>query len=177
MKKKQRKPKGFETDTSEEEDEIMSATMKEVPIEDMTQEEIIDEVAKYTIEEAEIDYLISLLKKDDVKGTDDISRIYMSAKHTFHLLMCRLGQMQTYEHIMDIYRNHVNLNELKDTVIKLLLRCAYAYECLERCRIIFKMQKRHSKLLMSLGMNKGGTGGKAADTKSTGSSKSGKPKT
>ena len=66
--------------------------------------------------------------------------------------MCRLGQMQSYEHIMGIYRHHVNLIELKDTVIKLLLRCAYGYECLERCSIIFKMQKRHKKIAASLGI-------------------------
>ena len=54
---------------------------------------------------------------------------------------------------MDMYRNHVNLNELKDTVVKLLLRCAYSYECIERCKIIFKMHKRHSKLLASLGLD------------------------
>ena len=64
---------------------------KETPIEDMTQEEIISEVAKYTITEAELDYLIPLLKKEDLRNVDEISRIYMNAKHTFHLLMCRLG--------------------------------------------------------------------------------------
>ena len=53
---------------------------------------------------------------------------------------------------MAMYRNHVNLVELKDTVIKLLLRCAYGYECLERLSIIFKMQKRHSKIAASLGI-------------------------
>ena len=102
-----------------------------------------------------MDYLIPLLKKEELRNIDEISRIYMNAKHTFHLLMCRLGQMQTYEHIMDIYRNHVNCNELKDTVVKLLLRCAYCYECLERCSIIFRMQKRHMKLMASLGMEGG----------------------
>ena len=65
--------------------------------------------------------------------------------------------MQTYENIMEIYRNHVNCNELKDTVIKLLLRCAYSYECLARCTIIFKMHKRHTKLLNSLGLDGGKT--------------------
>ena len=96
--------------------------------------------------------MIRLLKREDTKDLDEISLIYMNAKHTFHLLMCRLGQMQSYEHIMDIYRNHVNLIELKDTVVKLLLRCAYGYECLERCSIIFKMQKRHKKIAASLGI-------------------------
>ena len=50
-------------------------------------------MAKYTIDEAELDYLIPLLKKDDLRNIDEISKIYMNAKHTFHLLMCRLGQM------------------------------------------------------------------------------------
>ena len=113
---------------------------------------MITEISKHTIEEAEIDYLIRLLKREETKDLDEISLIYMNAKHTFHILMCRLGQMQSYEHIMDIYRNHVNLIELKDTVIKLLLRCAYGYECLERIAIIFKLHKRHKKIAASLGI-------------------------
>ena len=46
----------------------------------------------------------------------------------------------------------MNLIELKDTVIKLLLRCAYGYECLERIAIIFKLHKRHKKIAASLGI-------------------------
>ena len=126
--------------------------MAQTPIEDLSYDEVITELSKHTIEEPEIDYLIRLLKREETKNFDEISSIYMNAKHTFHILMCRLGQMQAYEHIMGMYRNHVNLLELKDTVIKLLLRCAYGYECLERCSIIFKMEKRHTKIAASLGI-------------------------
>ena len=60
-------------------------------IQDYSNEEIITELSKHTIEEPEIDYLIRLLKREETKDVDEISRIFMNAKHTFHILMCRLG--------------------------------------------------------------------------------------
>ena len=57
--------------------------------------------------------------------------------------MMQLGQMQTYEHIMEIYGEHVDEDHLKETIMKLLIRCMYGYDSIERLRIIFKMQKRH----------------------------------
>ena len=54
--------------------------------------------------ETEVEYLIGTLRKNKTKRTiDDLSLIYLNAKHTFHVIMCELGQMQTYEHIMGIY--------------------------------------------------------------------------
>ena len=75
-----------------------------------------------------------------------MSKIYIRAKHTFHVLMCQLGQMQTYEHIMSIYGENVDEENLKETTMKLLIRCTYGFDSIERCRVIFKMQKRHAKL-------------------------------
>ena len=178
---KKRPPKGFDSDDSDDYEDIKQLEDREYkirklpPVEEMNQEQIIDEVAQYTIEEMEIDYIVRLIKKEDIKSVDEISHTYMRAKHTFHLLMCRLGQMQTYEHIMDMYRSHVNLNELKDTVIKLLLRCAYSYECIERCQIIFKMQKRHKKLMKTLNLKESTT--KKDIDKLSNSSKGSKPLT
>lgn len=60
--------------------------------------------------------------------------------------MCKLGQMQTYEHIMSIYGENVHEENLKETTMKLLIRCTYGFDSIERCRVVFKMQKRHAKL-------------------------------
>ena len=74
----------------------------------MTIEEKIDGVLKEILPEAQIEYLLSQLKKDRTKYTlDDLSRIFIDAKHTFHVLMCKLGQMQTYEHIVELYKDYV----------------------------------------------------------------------
>jgi type II secretory ATPase GspE/PulE/Tfp pilus assembly ATPase PilB-like protein len=54
--------------------------------------------------------------------------------------------MQTYEHIMSIYNERVEEENLKETTMKLLIRCTYGFDSIERCRIIFKMYKRHEKL-------------------------------
>ena len=54
--------------------------------------------------------------------------------------------MQTYDHIMSFYGDQVDEDNLMETCMKLLIRCTYGYDSIERCRIIFKMQKRHQKL-------------------------------
>jgi len=47
---------------------------------------------------------------------------------------------------MEIYGDKVDEDSLKETIMKLLIRCMYGYDSIERLRIIFKMQKRHLKL-------------------------------
>lgn len=97
--------------------------------------------------ETEVEYLIGNLRKNKTKRSiDDLSKIFVNAKHTFHVLMCQLGQMQTYDHIMGIYSQDVDMDNLKETTMKLLIRCTYGFDSIERCRVIFKMQKRHAKL-------------------------------
>ena len=113
----------------------------------MSREERITEVIQKILTETEVEYLIGNLRKNKTKRSiDDLSKIYIDAKHTFHVLMCQLGQMQTYEHIMGIYGESVDEDNLKETTMKLLIRCTYGFDSIERCRIIFKMQKRHAKL-------------------------------
>jgi len=113
----------------------------------MTREARIDEVLKHCLTETEVEYLIGNLRKNKTKRSiDDLSKIYLNAKHTFHILMCQLGQMQTYEHIISLYGERVAEENLKETTMKLLIRCTYGYDSVERCRVIFKMWKRHEKL-------------------------------
>ena len=113
----------------------------------MTREQRIDEVISHCLTETEVEYLIGHLRKNKTKrGIDDLSKIYIDAKHTFHVLMCQLGQMQTYEHIMNIYGREIDEDTIKETTMKLLIRCTYGFDSVERCRIIFKMYKRHEKL-------------------------------
>ena len=40
---------------------------------------------------------------------------------------------------MGIYGEHVDEDNLKDTTMKLLIRCTYGFDSIERCRVIFKM--------------------------------------
>ncbi len=47
---------------------------------------------------------------------------------------------------MSIYGENVDEENLKETTMKLLIRCTYGFDSIERCRVIFKMQKRHAKL-------------------------------
>jgi len=54
--------------------------------------------------------------------------------------------MQTYDHIMGIYSDNVDEDNLKETTLKLLIRCTYGFDSVERCRVIFKMLQRHEKL-------------------------------
>ena len=70
----------------------------------MGREERIYEVLDHVLTETEVEWQIGNLRKNKTRRTiDDLSKIYLDAKHTFHVLMCQLGQMQTYEHIMNIY--------------------------------------------------------------------------
>lgn len=113
----------------------------------MTREERVSEVLAKVLTETEVAYLIATLRKNKtMRSVDDLSRMYIDAKHTFHVLMCKLGQMQTYEHIMSIYGEHIDEENLKETTMKLLLRCTYGFDSIERCRVIFKMLARHKKL-------------------------------
>ena len=119
--------------------------MKE--LREMSREDRIIEVIGKVLSETEVEWQIGNLRKNKTKRTiDDLSKLYIDAKHTFHVLMCQLGQMQTYEHIMNIYGENVHEENLRETTMKLLIRCTYGFESIERCRIIFKMQKRHLKL-------------------------------
>ena len=121
------------------------AKLKE--LREMGREERISEVIANNLTETEVEYLIGNLRKNKTKRTiDDLSKIYLKAKHTFHILMSQLGQMQTYEHIMNIYGENIDEDNLKETTMKLLIRCTYGFDSIERCRVIFKMYKRHEKL-------------------------------
>lgn len=117
----------------------------------MSNEEKIDGVLAYVLPESQIEYLLSQLKKDRTKiTTDDLSKIYIDLKHTFHVLMCKLGQMKTYEHIVDLYKDYLAGIGLKNTVMKLLVRCLNGYNSVQQISKIFKMIKRHNKLYQIL---------------------------
>ena len=106
----------------------------------MSREERIVEVVSHVLTETEVEWQIGNLRKNKTKRTiDDLSKLFIDAKHTFHVLMCQLGQMQTYDHIMDIYGENVHEENLRDTTMKLLIRCTYGFDSIERCRVIFKM--------------------------------------
>ena len=47
---------------------------------------------------------------------------------------------------MSIYGENIDEDTLKETTMKLLIRCTYGFDSIERCRVIFKMYKRHTKL-------------------------------
>lgn len=58
----------------------------------MPREERIAEILTYLLTETEVEYLIGNLRKNKTHRTiDDLSKIYVNAKHTFHVLMCQLG--------------------------------------------------------------------------------------
>ena len=74
----------------------------------MTDQEKVELVIQKTLPEVQIEYLISQLSKNKSRHTlEELSQMYLDVKHTFHVLMCRMGQMQTYEHILDMYRSYV----------------------------------------------------------------------
>lgn len=58
----------------------------------MSKEERIAEVLTHVLTETEVEYLIGNIRKNKTKRSiDDLSKIYIDAKHTFHVLMCKLG--------------------------------------------------------------------------------------
>ena len=58
----------------------------------MTREERVSEVLAKVLTETEVAYLIATLRKNKtMRSVDDLSRMYIDAKHTFHVLMCKLG--------------------------------------------------------------------------------------
>ena len=67
--------------------------------------------------------------------------------------MMQLGQVQTYEHIIKLYGDTIDEHNLQETLMKLLVRCMYGYDSIERLRVIFRMQVRHDKLLTMLGVD------------------------
>jgi len=65
---------------------------KLIELREMKREDRVAEVIKNCYTETEVEYLIGNLRKNKTKRTiDDLSRIYLNAKHTFHILMCQLG--------------------------------------------------------------------------------------
>ena len=105
-------------------------------------------MVRRALTETEVEYLVGTLRKNKAqRSIDDLSKMYVDAKHTFHVLMCQLGQMQTYEHIMDLYGERIDEENLRSTTFKLLVRCMYGFDSIERLRVLFKMQKRHEKLI------------------------------
>ena len=117
----------------------------------MTNEDKVEEILKHVLTETQVEFFLSQLKKDKTKHTlDDLSQIYIDVKHTFHYLMCKLGQMQTYEHIMELYQDYTGAKFLKNTVMKLLVRCINGYTSIEKINKIFKMIKRHNRLFSML---------------------------
>jgi len=67
--------------------------------------------------------------------------------------MMQLGQVQTYEHIIKLHGDTIDEHNLQETLMKLLVRCMYGYDSIERLRVIFRMQVRHDKLLTMLGVD------------------------
>ena len=136
-----------DSDDSEPEDTTNERLKKMIALKKMTREDRITEVVRLALNQTEVEYLVGTLRKNKTKRSiDDLSKMYVDAKHTFHVLMMQLGQMQTYEHIMDIYGDCIDEENLRSTTFKLLVRCMYGFESIERLRVIFKMQKRHEKL-------------------------------
>ena len=55
----------------------------------MTREERVAEVLTHVLTETEVEWQIGNLRKNKTRRTiDDLSKIYVDAKHTFHVLMC-----------------------------------------------------------------------------------------
>ena len=60
----------------------------------MSREDRVVEVVGKILTETEVEYQIGNLRKNKTKRSiDDLSKVYLDAKHTFHVLMCQLGQM------------------------------------------------------------------------------------
>ena len=58
----------------------------------MSREERIVEVVSHVLTETEVEWQIGNLRKNKTKRTiDDLSKLFIDAKHTFHVLMCQLG--------------------------------------------------------------------------------------
>ena len=99
-----------------------------------------------------------ILKRDsEHKSGIELAQLYLKARRTFHVLMCRLGQLTTYETIIELYKKLRNeqgvfenderaMTPVHETVMKLLIRCALGYESIHRVRKIFKMINRHNQM-------------------------------
>ena len=75
-----------------EKDDSKEQLAKLIELREMKREDRVGEVIKNCYTETEVEYLIGNLRKNKTKRTiDDLSRIYLNAKHTFHVLMCQLG--------------------------------------------------------------------------------------
>jgi len=58
----------------------------------MSREQRIVEIISHILTETEVEWQIGNLRKNKTrKSIDDLSKIYIDAKHTFHVLMCQLG--------------------------------------------------------------------------------------
>lgn len=58
----------------------------------MSREQRIVEIIGHMLSETEVEWQIGNLRKNKTRNTiDDLSKIYIDAKHTFHVLMCQLG--------------------------------------------------------------------------------------
>lgn len=140
-----------DSDSSGPEDTTMERARMMNNLRKMNREARITEVVGHVLTDVEVEYHAGTLRRNKQKRSiDDLSKLYIDAKHTFHVLMMQLGQMQTYEHIMEIYGENVHEDNLRSTTLKLLIRCMYGYDSIERLRVIFKMQKRHVKLRQML---------------------------
>jgi len=78
-----------DSDSSGPEDKTQEKINEIRALRAMAREERIAQVIKHMLTETEVEYLIGTLRKNKTKRSiDDLSSIFVSAKHTFHVLMC-----------------------------------------------------------------------------------------
>lgn len=93
---------------------------------------------KKMMREAEINYILNVLKKKDVQVGNDILKItvqkeyYSKAKKTLEILMARLGLTPVYHNL--IYRYEKNLSKnFDETLVKVLYRCLSGITSIQKC--------------------------------------------
>mmetsp|Transcript_20323 Transcript_20323/g.27478 ORF Transcript_20323/g.27478 Transcript_20323/m.27478 type:complete len:162 (-) Transcript_20323:759-1244(-) len=81
-----------DSDSSGPEDTTQERIKEMLALRKMTREERIVEVVKSMLTETEVEYLVGTLRRNKTKRSiDDLSKMYVDAKHTFHVLMMQLG--------------------------------------------------------------------------------------
>ena len=104
------------------------------------------------LQEAEINYILNVLKKKDPETGNDILKItvqkeyYQKAKKTLEILMARLGLTPVYQNLVYRYEKTLSKN-FDETLVKVLYRCLSGITSIQKCQKIFSMNEKRLMIL------------------------------
>mmetsp|Transcript_11180 Transcript_11180/g.11251 ORF Transcript_11180/g.11251 Transcript_11180/m.11251 type:complete len:176 (-) Transcript_11180:264-791(-) len=104
---------------------------------------LVESKVKMMLTYGEINYHISMIKNKDLESLD-LQDLYERSLQTLNIIMIKLGMEGTFSKVKEQYDNLKKVN-LKESLIKMLIRCKNMLENAKQMQTIFKnIQRRET---------------------------------